>query len=566
VGEGCPALTEPGVTSPPVKDPDNRTATYSQDPAGEVTAISYSDTGTHGSLFSYDADGRRLSMTDATGTSTRSYDDFGEVVSQTNGAGSTIGYAYDPDGDATSIVYPGAGGRTVTRVFDHADQLSSTSLKAGTTALASVTYPARDTAGQVSSETPSGVPGTAQAYTYTPLEQVKTATTGGVTTPFAYDAADDPTSVGSATQSFDVTDQLCWSTTSAPPATPTCATAPTGSTVYTYNAEGQRTTAVTGTATTTMGYDQEGRLTSVAKAGTAAAYQYDGEGARASKTVNGTTTAFTWGTDRNLITDGITSYLYGPGEVPIEQIGPSATQWYFSDQLGSTRALTDSSGAVVGGYGYSTYGSVSSHTGSASSPLQYAGQYTDAETGYQYLRARYYDPATAQFLTVDPLVAKSGSRYGYAQQNPVQYVDPSGLLTIGACVSAGVGFIRGYNLTLCPIVFGWDTKTKHVTLGSTKTWAKNWQTPTAGLGVGLEVSNAQNIAQLGGAFDEQGGGAGPVSVGSFTGPCVLAPGGVVKGGSLGYSISEPSIEVHNGSSNTLLNTWYGNDTDGVQEN
>ena len=36
-------------------------------------------------------------------------------------------------------------------------------------------------------------------------------------------------------------------------------------------------------------------------------------------------------------------------------------------------------------------------------PLGYAGAYTDAETGYLYLIGRYYDPATAQFLTVDPL-------------------------------------------------------------------------------------------------------------------------------------------------------------------
>ena len=34
--------------------------------------------------------------------------------------------------------------------------------------------------------------------------------------------------------------------------------------------------------------------------------------------------------------------------------------------------------------------------------VAYAGQYTDPATGLQYLRARYYDPATQQFLTVDP--------------------------------------------------------------------------------------------------------------------------------------------------------------------
>jgi RHS repeat-associated protein len=114
-------------------------------------------------------------------------------------------------------------------------------------------------------------------------------------------------------------------------------------------------------------------------------------------------------------------------------VGTSATQWFFGDQLGSTRALTDSSAAIVGGYGYSVYGAVTSHTGTASTPLEFAAQYTDAETGYQFLRARYYDPATAQFLTVDPLADRTLSRYGYADENPVQDTDPSGLYTGGLC-------------------------------------------------------------------------------------------------------------------------------------
>jgi len=38
--------------------------------------------------------------------------------------------------------------------------------------------------------------------------------------------------------------------------------------------------------------------------------------------------------------------------------------------------------------------------------------YTDAETGFVYLRARYYDPTTGQFISRDPLVALTGSAYG----------------------------------------------------------------------------------------------------------------------------------------------------------
>lgn len=45
-----------------------------------------------------------------------------------------------------------------------------------------------------------------------------------------------------------------------------------------------------------------------------------------------------------------------------------------------------------------------------------------------YLRARYYDPSTAQFLTRDPIVAVTRSPYAYVAGNPLNRTDPSGLV------------------------------------------------------------------------------------------------------------------------------------------
>ena len=44
-----------------------------------------------------------------------------------------------------------------------------------------------------------------------------------------------------------------------------------------------------------------------------------------------------------------------------------------------------------------------SHTGTASTPIGFAGGYADSETGFLYLINRYYDPVTGEFITVDPL-------------------------------------------------------------------------------------------------------------------------------------------------------------------
>jgi hypothetical protein len=43
------------------------------------------------------------------------------------------------------------------------------------------------------------------------------------------------------------------------------------------------------------------------------------------------------------------------------------------------------------------------------------------------MRARYYDPTTAQFLTTDPLAAITQEPYSYANDNPIDHTDPSGL-------------------------------------------------------------------------------------------------------------------------------------------
>ncbi len=56
-----------------------------------------------------------------------------------------------------------------------------------------------------------------------------------------------------------------------------------------------------------------------------------------------------------------------------------------------------------------------------------SGPVVDAETGFQYLRARYYDPATGQFLSRDPITAQTRSPYAYTYGNPLNWRDPTGL-------------------------------------------------------------------------------------------------------------------------------------------
>jgi RHS repeat-associated protein len=480
-----------------ITDPANRVTSYGYDPAGRTRTIAYSD-GTTPAVtdMKYDPNGLVLSTVDGPGRRTWTYNAFGEVTAETAATGSVVGYDYDADGNVTAIKYPSApvavvrtfdrddrlvtvkdwnsrtttfgydvdgnhvtsiypNGTSITTAFDGVGYETATSLKAGTTTLASLTSP-RDPAGQVGAETLSGLPGNPQTFGYTGLEQLKSTTSGSTTTSYTYNAADEPTTLGPVTQTFEPAGQLCWTTTGTPPASPACASPPTGSTTYAYDPEGDRTTAATGTATTTYTYDQAHRLTQFTKSGTTTRYAYDGAGRRTSKTAGGVTFNYVWDVAGRILSDGIASYLYGPDGTPFEQVGGATSVWYFADQLGSTRALTDAGGTIVAGYTYTPWGSISSHTGSANTPMLYSGQYTDAESGLIYLRARYYDPATAQFLTVDPMLDVTRSPYGYVENNPTNNTDPSGMcglkcgllvaaatFTVACIVAAPCGAIEG---------------------------------------------------------------------------------------------------------------------------
>jgi RHS repeat-associated protein len=159
--------------------------------------------------------------------------------------------------------------------------------------------------------------------------------------------------------------------------------------------------------------------------------------------------------------------------------------------------------------------------GTTTTPLGFDGQYTSSDTGLIYLRAREYDPATAQFLSVDPLEPITGEPYSYAGDNPVNGGDPMGLCngnplsgsfwTKGNCISENTGQVAeaaaigvcvaataGYCLAAAAAAYGYNTF-----LNADKSCGFSWGeqaviTATAGLGaapgLGLEVPQLVGLA------------------------------------------------------------------------
>ena len=130
----------------------------------------------------------------------------------------------------------------------------------------------------------------------------------------------------------------------------------------------------------------------------------------------------------------------------ISQRRSSTSNWYHTDSLGSTRALTNASQAVTDTYLCDAWGNPISSTGTTVNPFRWVGNvgyYFDTATGLFYIRARTYQPTTARWTSVDPLfamLALSGMRtrdpigywgganlYTYVNAHSLVATDPTGL-------------------------------------------------------------------------------------------------------------------------------------------
>lgn len=127
----------------------------------------------------------------------------------------------------------------------------------------------------------------------------------------------------------------------------------------------------------------------------------------------------------------------GTGATP-EEIPASTIEhllfYYHPDYLGNVEYITDMDGLPYQYFLYTSWGETikeeKAATNTWESPYRFNGKELDEETGLYYYGARYYNPQTSVWLSVD---AKNSERawlspYQFVQNNPVQLVDPDGNL------------------------------------------------------------------------------------------------------------------------------------------
>jgi len=216
---------------------------------------------------------------------------------------------------------------------------------------------------------------------------------------------------------------------------------------YGYDDNGNLLSRTEGNETVNYTWDDRNRLIAVEENGERVEFEYDDDNIRVSQTVGGEKTSFLLDKNRPYdqvlaeFVDGedVASYVYGLDLISQQRDGVDS--FYFVDGLGSTRGLTDSSGEVTDAYWYDAYGNLLEHEGSSENDYLFAGEQFDEGLGQYYLRQRYYDAAIGRFTRRDTYEGRLNepitlNKYLYANGNPVYYVDPSGLFSLGEISAA----------------------------------------------------------------------------------------------------------------------------------
>ncbi|MBK7708694.1 MAG: RHS domain-containing protein [Acidobacteria bacterium] len=198
---------------------------------------------------------------------------------------------------------------------------------------------------------------------------------------------------------------------------------------YVYDANGNIRMKAEGKELWRYQWDFDNRLVSASTRKQTVRYKYDALGRRIQRFIVGgkENTKFIYDGADVIADDNsgtLTKYLNGPGiDDKLRMQTGSDVRYFIADHLGSTNALTDSSGNVTSSATYDSFGNA---TGNLATRYKFTGREYDDFTGLHYYRARWYDGNLGRFISEDPIGFAGGdvNLYGYVGNGPVNSTDP----------------------------------------------------------------------------------------------------------------------------------------------
>jgi RHS repeat-associated protein len=394
------------------------TITYQYDAAGRLTKKTLPNG--RSISYTYDSAGRRTQMTDYFGSQTNySYDALGRLTSLSNPYGEVTTFQYDANsrlirknlanGTYTTYSYNSRG--FLTGIYNY---------KSNGTLITYATYTYDAVGNRLSMSTPEGN----YTYSYDAIYRLTGEVNPiGGTYSYTYDAVGNRLSMTHNGQTinyvYDAGNKLLQA----------------GNTTFTYDGNGNMVSKTENGQTTTYVYNYEDKMVQVnLPNGASVVYNYDHEGKITSKTTSGVAIDYYFDDENiDLIVEAQGSSIlayYTQGAGLISQRRDNASYFYHYDGLGSTKASTDANQNVRASTIYDAWGNILQASGTIMNPCNYAGgwgYYQDNEVGLYLLTYRWYDPGIGRFLTRDNIF--SDEDYIYCQNNPVNDVDPLGLVS-----------------------------------------------------------------------------------------------------------------------------------------
>ena len=128
----------------------------------------------------------------------------------------------------------------------------------------------------------------------------------------------------------------------------------------------------------------------------------------------------------------VTRFVYGTKiNVPDYMVKGGVTYRIISDHLGSPRLVINiTTGEIAQQIDYDEFGNILTDSNPSFHPFGFAGGLYDQHTKLTRFGARDYDVETGRWTAKDPILFKAGDTnlYGYVLNNPVNFVDPLGLI------------------------------------------------------------------------------------------------------------------------------------------